>query len=422
MRFLTLCFLFVVFAQAHAGSYLDLQPGTWIEVGTNMIVDLDPEDIPELNPNFCDANNDGKSDSGCEAPYHASGGVISTIDAWSGGAFATGYGSLGGLIVWGGGHAAYYGNEVYIFNIAANKWERLSDPFFNPNDSQLGPSYCNQDTGEFPDGTPCTAHTYDMVDYDPVSNSFILIGHYALHEKPGGGSPRVHLFDLDTRQWRAGADHPVFSWMRGSTAYDSGRKVFWDVPLSSGPIGKYDPATAQWQTFTSDRPQFGDEITAFDTQRDLIVTLDHRGANPAFVVRAASNPSVSYDANIVGPDEILHSSKSDNTRPGFEYDEHNHVFVGWRGGNAVYILIPPDGDPRTDTWIIKKELLGGVTPSVPTTNGVFSRLRFVPALGAFIVVNQADEQVYMFQLGACAECPVVDTVAPDEPGALQVIE
>jgi hypothetical protein len=45
--------------------------------------------------------------------------------AWCGGAYDT---KRDRLIIWGGGHNDYRGNEVYVFNLATLKWIRLSDP------------------------------------------------------------------------------------------------------------------------------------------------------------------------------------------------------------------------------------------------------------------------------------------------------
>ena len=133
----------------HADVIDDLQPGHWAAISLNTISDVDP----------CPANN---------CSYTAVQGQSAVIDVWNGGAFATRYGQRGGLVVFGGGHGAYYGNEIYVFDLASRKWERVSEPVVNPS--------CNQSTGELQDGSPCSAHTYDYVDYHPATNSFVELG------------------------------------------------------------------------------------------------------------------------------------------------------------------------------------------------------------------------------------------------------
>src|SRR5215831_10640591 len=52
------------------------------------------------------------------------GGPANVIAAWCGGALDT---QRSRLILWGGGHADYYGNELYAFDIPTLKWSRLTD-------------------------------------------------------------------------------------------------------------------------------------------------------------------------------------------------------------------------------------------------------------------------------------------------------
>jgi len=47
------------------------------------------------------------------------------MTAWSGGAFDT---TRDRLVVWGGGHADYPGNELYVFDLGTLRWQRLTDP------------------------------------------------------------------------------------------------------------------------------------------------------------------------------------------------------------------------------------------------------------------------------------------------------
>ena len=56
--------------------------------------------------------------------YSAVEGVSGVIDDWCGGAFASGFGTLGGLVVWGGGHNGYFGSELYVFDLESQLWVR----------------------------------------------------------------------------------------------------------------------------------------------------------------------------------------------------------------------------------------------------------------------------------------------------------
>src|SRR5688572_1811488 len=95
----------------------EMQPGTWRAIGLNTISDVDPRDDSSANPNYPNS-----------PPWAGETGQQSVTIAWNGGALATGYpaGGKGSLIAWGGGHRDYYGNEVYAFDLGAQRWSRLS--------------------------------------------------------------------------------------------------------------------------------------------------------------------------------------------------------------------------------------------------------------------------------------------------------
>ncbi|MEM9191844.1 MAG: DUF2625 family protein, partial [Myxococcota bacterium] len=129
----------------------DLPAGQWMVISNNTLRDV----------MAC-------PDGGC--PYRGNTGIKSVMRAWCGGAFATQLGAFGSLIAFGGGHADYYGNEVYAFDIATGLWSRVSEPYDG------GTEACIEATGSYPDGTPCPPHTYDGVEYDPGTNAFVLLG------------------------------------------------------------------------------------------------------------------------------------------------------------------------------------------------------------------------------------------------------
>src|SRR5688500_2675426 len=66
------------------------------------------------------------------AKTNVGGSIKGLMAAWSGGIYDT---DRERLVVWGGGHNDYAGNEVYAFgplNAAAPKWQRLTDPSVPP--------------------------------------------------------------------------------------------------------------------------------------------------------------------------------------------------------------------------------------------------------------------------------------------------
>src|SRR5262245_14739903 len=95
-----------IVAEAHPAE--ELAPGHWMELSLNVIEDVDP-----CPPEDCS--------------WSAVEGVSGTIDDWCGGALAAGFGALGGLVVWGGGHNGYFGSEIYVFDIDTQLWVRWTE-------------------------------------------------------------------------------------------------------------------------------------------------------------------------------------------------------------------------------------------------------------------------------------------------------
>jgi hypothetical protein len=108
----------------------------------------------------------------------------SIVAAWSGYAWDS---SRGNLILWGGGHANYMGNEVYQWNAQTGAWSRGSLP------SRLitGDGIANASPSEFfvVDGAaPQSAHTYENLIYAPLADRMLILGGAVFNT---GGGQRV---------------------------------------------------------------------------------------------------------------------------------------------------------------------------------------------------------------------------------------
>ena len=323
------------------------------------------------------------------------------IDDWSGGALASKLGAKGGYVVWGGGHGGYYGNEVYVFDVDSLRWSRYSEPVPNP--------VCDYDRGELQDGSPCARHTYDYVDYQPSTNSFVSLGSASDHDCGGCGTPAVHLFDLERRRWRRGGGS-TFTGFQGfsgaSSAYDSKRDVFWLWPAFDQRFAKYDPNAGRggaWSQYDS-TPINIDAVSAIDPSRDLFVTVDARDDSPnahRVLVHDLANPQLPPVVVATDGDRAIEFAQA----PGFEWDPVVGKFVAWLGGVVVYTLEAPAGSWKRGPWVwtkLQPALTNTVSPSAPNENGTYSRWRYVPAADVFVVVNRVTDPVYAYRLSAGA--------------------
>src|SRR5688572_10755183 len=82
-------------------------------------------------------------------------GCSAIVDDWAGGAFDT---NRNRLIILGGGHAGYAGNEIYALDLDTLTMQRLNEPSTSIRDG------CPSG-GTYSDGKPVARHTYNHLEY-----------------------------------------------------------------------------------------------------------------------------------------------------------------------------------------------------------------------------------------------------------------
>lgn len=359
--------------------------------------------ISAVNP--CPAN-------GCS--YSAVEGQSAVLEDWNGGAFAPAYSQYGGLVVHGGGHNGYFGNEVYVFNCTTRLWERINNPTPTPG----GIAYSWDTTeGELVANTPASTHTYYQVQYLPpergggTKGSFILLVHTSNHQVGGGFTGRSHRCDLATGVWSRFSTNRATpnsgSGNEGSTCYDSLRDKFW----YSG------QATSQWWTLDSNRAWAGTGVSppnfnlyfsslAYDQKGDIIIAWDAAAGTKLTGFDAAGNGA--YQAlNYTGtaPSDLGPTSQRAIQ---LEYVPETDAFYSWNyayGALVIYKLKPPTGTKAqrlagTWTWSTQTFTLAAGSAAIPNAGngvGAFSRFRYAPALRSFVVWSAYTGAVYAFR-------------------------
>jgi hypothetical protein len=351
----------VAAAPALAGPLDDLQPGHWYEAPNSKL------DTVAANPP----------------------GTAAVINAWNGGAYDT---VNDRLIVWGGGHNDYSGNEIYVFELSTMKWKRWNNP--SPNTT------CDFSVNEYPDGAPCSMHTYDYVDFHPGSQSFVILGGASPYPQGGGGAPVAHMYSFQTNTWRRGATRTGGSTLQGaSSAYDAKRDVFWVLGAYDQKFAKFDPdangGTGAWTQYNNVNIEI-DAVSAIDPVRDLFVTVDGRGSHRVRVLDLANPTAASVNVTTSGD-----KAPEQNGQIGFDWDPVGKRFVAWMGGASVYTLTPPSGDWKTGTWVwdeVPPAPTNTVTPTAENANGTYSRWRYIPSKNVFVVVNRTSDNVFFYKL------------------------
>jgi hypothetical protein len=144
----------------------------WIRVNANLYSDVWTPD--ELEPLF---------DNSTRPPSKI-------ILAWSGFAWDS---NRGDLILYGGGHANYSGNDVYRWRSSTLQWERAALPSEIRNDPVSG-----YQAIDGVDNAPSSAHTYDNNIFLPIVDRFLTWGGAAYTN----GGPYYRVSETDPSQKR----------------------------------------------------------------------------------------------------------------------------------------------------------------------------------------------------------------------------
>ncbi len=329
------------------------------------------------------------------------GGVIGcrgVVDAWSSGAFDSGRGRM---LVWGGGHDDYWGNELYAFNLADGAWERITEPSTIP-EGMTDTDFFNRDP--LPDGRPNSRHTYDGIEY--LADLDLLWGHGGSRARDGNSTPINWFFDPTTSTWSTRAEGP--GGFSNASAYDEARRRIFVKRSES--LHVYDVDADVW----TDVPGFGfeplwpryavggDKTGAFDPTRGLFWSV---GSGEIMVWDSASNTDATDDWVTTGggdysnadgagsrPDQLFESGGGDiydASAPGFAYSTADDAFVAWPNGGPPYIL-----DLESRAWTIGNP---DGAPTSDTSGGTYGRWAYVAAFNVFVLVNAIEENVYFYK-------------------------
>ena len=346
----------------HSHPLDSLEPGHWYEVPASHLLDVSPIPIPP-----------------------GTGGVHSVVDAWSGGAYDT---KRDRLIVWGGGHRDYSGNELYIFDVNTLTWIRLTEPSIDVGGDET--------SGFYPDGLPRSRHTYDSLEYLPEPiDRFCHFSDAAMYPQGGKKTTNVNCFNFQNLTWESkaptlttgagiftGFDQTTnFLWMHGAEGGLGSRFVRYDILNDTWTGYGYDPrgSTPPWYSGVVDpiRKKFIGVGWITSGVGEVIMFDLLQPSNPLQVVQTT------------GDTEII-----DQRYVGLEFDPVIRKIVAYSGGEMIYLF-----NPTTLHWErISPAQTNTVSPGPPSSTGTFGRFRYIPSKNAYIVVHDADTNVFFYKL------------------------
>ena len=357
------------------------------------------------------------------------------VFAWSSIAWDS---NRGNLLLWGGGHANYKGNEIYVWKGATGVWTRGSLP------SQVEPYGTTGIYFVVDDAAPQSAHTYDGNAFLPLSDLFVTFGGAAFNFgefviKDGDGRPRrAGPWMWDPRRadanmvggttgsgydptraggtmWRneqgrwVGAEPPSYVEITSSYATENGRDVVYltgDSNASGWPglyryelgdvrndgFGRFERVGVSWNV-----PSFA-SVATIDSWNNLYIRTST--FNAGLVVwdlglANAADPSANRDlaVQLVNKDGTPFTVSKDH---GIAFDEVRGKIVLWDGlaQGTVWeteAAISAAGEV-SGVWVVNRR--ESTTVSQPHGNfvtGVKGKWQFVAQLGAFVALDEYDD-------------------------------
>jgi hypothetical protein len=323
--------------------------------------------------------------------YQGNVGFNAIISAWSGAAYDS---QREWLIVAGGGHADYGGNELLAFDLPNLRWRRLTDPTPNPARIDDG-AYRNGDN------TPVSRHTYGGLAYLTGTDRLWMFsgaGWYNGWSVPGAWTFNLAAIDPATpvanaTAWQdlRSANEPAPGVEEMSVHDPVSGRVFWQ--RQAGGLYSHDPATNTWQLHINDG---GTSLQSFMALHPGLRRIYQFNVNGSGSARYAALPAdlaqpLSFTAIALAGDSIIAAADS----AGIEYDSTAGALVAYAGGTSVYTF-----NTDTNGWSRIDAAAGNLAnPGARSAaGGVFGRFRYSARYNVYVYVDAASNNVYLYRL------------------------
>ena len=369
------------------------------------------------------------------------------IYAWSGYAWDR---NRGDLILYGGGHANYSGNDVYRWRSSTLRWERASLPseiWYDPVSGYQAIDGVN--------AAPSAAHTYVNNLFLPIADRFLTWGGSAYDN--GGPYLRVsetdptqtryvgpYLFDpnradgnkvggttgshvmresphpeiVGGRMWEnrdislhlAGQDQPVRH-TNGCAAYvaEGGHDVVY-VAGTSASITDLDLYRYQLTSLANPALDQIDRVGAFwvgnadqttcgyDPVRKLFVRTGTNAFPFSFWDLTTPGPNnldqwVQVDATIAGMQSWMASKSIDMLGCALEFDPVRQTFSFWCGADTIWELHPPPAGNTASGWTVTQRPPSSTSAPTadPTGTSILGKWHYAPYYDVFIWLEDINE-------------------------------
>ncbi len=354
------------------------------------------------------------------------------------------------LIVWGGGHSDYAGNEVSALNLNGTpSWTSITSPtipvpyVWDGNAWEgLNPYFIRSvDGGVYqPGASPSSRHTYNNLQYVPYQNKLYSFG--GAVSNIGYLSQEAWTLDLSAVTWnllQPYSQSPGFP----TTAYNpnTGHIIMHD---KSWTLSDFNPSTGTYSILTQQYHIEDGTTAAIDPVNNLFVVVGAAGTtnntgypsvptsqtlqvfslNPPYTMTSWANPTC----------DLTYRSG------GLAWDGNLGLMVGYPGGgNQVYLLntnpqpvvtpfgtIPPQQCLDVPISTNPSPVQGVDYPQPPEglsqgkNYGIYGRFQYFPSLDTFALVNDRTMNAWTMQLTGGGTTP--NFAITESPGTVTIPE
>jgi hypothetical protein len=331
----------------------------------------------------CPPNGFGGSDYGFSDNCH------NVIEAWNSAIMDT---RRNRLVLWGGGHTDYLGNDLYAVDLTTHRVSRITDPGLPVVRTACAEALVN--------GTQANArHTYDALAYmEHVDRMFVFGGSLS---ECGSFSNATWTFSFANMTWeRRNPSGPIPRADPGVvSAYDA----------TSGRVFLHDSSYFYSYNFSNDRYERLSGHNNIDYHMTAVIDPVRRkfvvvGAGQVYTYDLGRR-NMFFDRQTLatkGGDPIVNS-----VYPGLAYDPTSDRILAWNGGDTVYSL---NLDSKTWTAMTYP---GG--PGEAPRNGTFKRWSYSHTSGVFVLVNRMNQNTYLFRPAQGSASPGAPSTPPTRP-------
>jgi hypothetical protein len=343
------------------------------------------------------------------------------------------------LILYGGGHANYRGNDVYLWRASTQMWERGALPSEMVQDA-LG----NWNAIDGADRAPASAHTYDNALFLPVIDRILMVGgaadanggHYMrqhtattsrktgaylfnpamAHPDKVGGSTGSHVRRVAPYPEVVGGNMwsnrdmylnpttpppPSEAFVNGCTgsAVEGGKDVAFIRTTSA--VYKYtihdlaDPSADTWQKVGIYYNGPGSKaVCSYDAERRILVRTGSQ-ATPFVYWNLATPATNNRDVNVKPADpggeltNLLASNAIAIADCGLDFDPVRREHKLWCGGGHVWSLKAPETLGATGWTVTRQPQPAQDVPNASVGTGVLGKWKYIESLDVFMALQDS---------------------------------